>query len=287
MEKGPIIGAGRTADVYAWGNDRVIKLYQSWMPAIAIEREFAITRTAGDAGLPVPAVDQLVEVDGRIGIILERIEGISMLKVLESKPWKFIALSRQLAILHVQMHACLIPAGLYTQRQQIERGIDLATDLSKEDKKNIRGVLAQLPEGGSVCHGDFHPDNIILNSQGPVIIDWMTGTRGHPLGDVARTSLLFQTGGLPPRIPFHLRVMINVSRSVMYSVYFDTYMHLHPATHQQIDAWQLPILAARLFEVENYPQEKCLIMKQIRTIQTRRGADKPTRFARSRNLPKN
>ncbi len=55
MEKGPLIGAGRTADVFAWGDDCILKLYQAWMPANAVEREFAITRLVCDTGLPVPA----------------------------------------------------------------------------------------------------------------------------------------------------------------------------------------------------------------------------------------
>jgi uncharacterized protein (TIGR02172 family) len=263
MEKGSLIGKGRTADVYAWGSDRVLKLYQSWMPAIPIEREFAITRMARNAGLPVPAADELVEIEGRLGIIFERVEGISMLKMLETQPWRFMAASRQLAELHAHMHTCMIPPGSYTQRQQIERGIEMSEDLSDEAKETIREVLASLPEGQTVCHGDFHPDNILLTPHGPVIIDWMTGTRGNPLGDVSRPSLLFQTGGLPPRVPLHIRVIINASRTMMHAIYLDRYLHLHPATRQQVNAWQLPLLAARLFEVENYPQEKTIILRRI------------------------
>ena len=266
MEKGPLIGQGRTADVYAWGSDRVLKFYQSWMPATPIEREFAITCAARSAGLPVPAADELIEIEGRFGIIFERVEGTSMLKVLEAQPWRFGSVAHQLAELHAHMHTCIIPPGQYTQRQQIERGIELATALSDETKQTIRGILAELPEGQVVCHGDFHPDNIILTSHGPVIIDWMTGTRGHPLGDVARTSILFQTGGLPPRIPFHMRVIINATRSLLYGFYLNRYLQLHPATHQQVSVWQLPLLAARLFEVDNYPQEKKIILSQIAAI---------------------
>jgi uncharacterized protein (TIGR02172 family) len=270
MEKGPLIGQGRTADVYAWGSDRVLKLYQSWMPAIPIEREFSITRTARSAGLPVPTADELVEIEGRFGIIFERVEGPSMLKVLERRPWRFAQNTRQLAELHAHMHTCTIPPGQYTQHQQIERGIEMTEALPDEAKERITGVLAQLPEGQAVCHGDFHPDNVLLTSHGPVIIDWMTGTRGHPLGDVARTSLLFQTGGLPPRVPFHMRVIINATRAILHAIYLDRYLHLHPATRKQVSAWQLPLLAARLFEVDNYPQEQKIILKRIEAILKRK-----------------
>jgi uncharacterized protein (TIGR02172 family) len=269
MDKGSLIGAGRTADVYAWGDDRILKLYQDWMPAAAIEREFAITRLAREAGLPVPATEELVKVDGRLGIVFERVRGTSMLKVLETRPWKYISLSRLLAELHAKMHASILPPDTYSQRQQIERGIEWAKDLSEPEKQTIRSILAHLPEGNAVCHGDFHPDNILLTDHGPVIIDWMTGTRGHPLADVARTALLFQTGGLPPRVSFTMRLLINASRALMYSVYLNRYLQIHPASRSEIGSWQLPLLAARVFEVENYPGEKRLILRRIRAALAR------------------
>jgi aminoglycoside phosphotransferase (APT) family kinase protein len=269
MEKGELIGCGRTADVFAWGNGQVLKLYQDWMPRAPIEREFAITRTAHQAGLPVPAVEEVVQIDGRTGIVLERIEGISMLKALELRPWKLAPIARQLAELHARMHTCELPGDTYTQRQQIERGIGFSNALSEEDKRATLALLADLPNGNAVCHGDYHPDNVILTAKGPVIIDWMTGTRGHPTGDVARTALLFKTGGMPPGIPFHMRVLINSVRSLLFSTYLNRYLELHPASHAQIDAWMLPLLAARLFEVEEYPLEKQLILKRIASINQR------------------
>jgi uncharacterized protein (TIGR02172 family) len=269
MEKGPLIGTGRTAQVFAWGDERILKLYQNWMPAVAIEREFAITRTARETGLPVPAAEEIVEVDGRKGIVFERVQGPSMLNVLSAKPWTLIAFSRQLGELHARMHACKLPPETYTQRQQIERGIELAHDLADNEKKTIRQILERLPEGDAVCHGDFHPDNILLTTQGPVIIDWMTATRGHPQADVARTALLFHTGGLPPNVPLHMRLLINASRAIMFKAYLDRYLQLNPVPRSSIHAWQLPMLAARLFEVENYPGEKKMILAQIRALQAK------------------
>jgi uncharacterized protein (TIGR02172 family) len=266
MEKGRLIGQGRTADVYTWGSDRVVKLYQSWMPAEAIEREYAITRAACAAGIPVPAADELMQVDGRMGIVFEYVQGIPMLKVLESQPWKLIAMARLMADLHAGMHSHTIPAGLHTQRQQIEWGIDRGHDLSGQEKETILSLLKRLPEGDAICHGDFHPGNIMLTSRRPVIIDWMTGTRGYPLGDVARTSLLLTAGGLPPRISWQAGLLINVTRGILHAVYLRHYLRLRGASKGKIESWRLPILAARLAEVENYPAEKEIILKHIRAL---------------------
>jgi aminoglycoside phosphotransferase (APT) family kinase protein len=264
MEKGALIGAGRTADVYAWGGDRILKLFQAWMPADSVEGEFTITRLAREAGLPVPAAEELVEVDGRPGIIFERVHGPSMLQVLEKQPGKVLSIARQLAELHVRMHAGILPEGPDGQHQQIERGVAWAKGLTDGEKQAILDILARLPKGNAVCHGDFHPDNILITGNGPVIIDWMTGTRGNPLGDVSRTVLLIQAGGLPPRIPFLVGVSMNALRRVIVSAYLKHYRQLHPASLEEIASWKLPIYAARLAEVENYPAEKASLLRTIR-----------------------
>ena len=263
MEKGPLIGAGRTADVYVWGEEHVLKLYQAWMPAIPIEREFSITRLARAAGLSVPAADEMLQVDGRLGIVFERIPGTPLLKILEARPWELISISRLLAEQHAGMHACNLPPDATGQREQIEQGIAWAKDLSEPEKQAIRAVLAGLPDGDALCHGDFHPDNILITEHGPVIIDWMTSRRGHPLADVARTVLIIQTGGLPPGVSFIMRWLINALRSWLVMIYLARYRQIHSACQAEIDAWKLPLLAARLFEVENYPREKQLMLKRI------------------------
>lgn len=266
MEKGPLIGRGRTAEVYAWGSDRILKLYQAHMPTYLVEQEYHLTRAAQAAGIPAPATDQLVEVDSRCGIIFERLEGPSMLKSLAAQPWSLITSARLLGELHAQVHNCTAPDDLPTQRGQIENGIQAARDLPANMKEAALSCLAQLPTGVSFCHGDFHPDNILMTRRGPVIIDWMTGTRGNPYGDVCRTFLLFETSGLPPSAPLHLRILAKTFTNLILTTYRNRYLQLRPALPKQINAWRLPLMAARLREVEQYPSESRLLMARINTI---------------------
>ena len=236
------------------------------MPAILAGREYAATRAAQDAGVPVPAAYELIEMDGRHGIVFEKIEGVSLLADLQAKPWKMFTLARQLGELHAQIHAVRAPVELPSQRQQIEDGISAARGVEDADKEAVLTYLRELPEGESLCHGDFHPDNILLSEQGPVIIDWLTGARGQPLADIARTSLIFQTAGLAPATPIHIRLMIKISRAFLHEQYLKRYLQMRPTECQQINKWRLPLLVARLCEVENYPHEKQQLLQQINSI---------------------
>ena len=54
MNKGELIAEGRTAEVYAWGDREVLKLYRPWWPLVNIEYEIRICRAVHDAGIPSP-----------------------------------------------------------------------------------------------------------------------------------------------------------------------------------------------------------------------------------------
>ncbi|MBI9050486.1 MAG: phosphotransferase [Anaerolineaceae bacterium] len=264
MKNNLLIGSGRTADVYQHGEGRILKLYQKWISDNVVEQEFNITRTIYDAGFPVPKTFEIIQHEGRFGIVFEHITGISMLDELQARPWNLFTVARQLAELHTNMHEILAPAEFPNQRKQIADGIDAASQINDANKRFLQNHLSRLPKGDSLCHGDFHPDNIILSPHGPIIIDWMTGTHGNPLADVARTCMLFQISGLPPGIPAHMRLLINLFRSVLNRQYLKHYLKLRPAKQQQIDQWNIHILAARLRETENFPQEQSRVLARLK-----------------------
>src|SRR5262245_33786897 len=84
------LAKGFTSDVYAWGKGQVLKLFLSSVPTATIEREFRTTRAVHAAGLPVPAAYKLVEVEGRRGIVFERIHGDSMFRHVQARPWMLL-----------------------------------------------------------------------------------------------------------------------------------------------------------------------------------------------------
>jgi uncharacterized protein (TIGR02172 family) len=239
-----IIGEGLTADVYAWDEGRVLKLFHDHRPSSLIDREFRITQAVKAIGVSAPAAYKIVEINGRRGIVFDRVEGQTVFEYVKARPWKLFAAARQLAELHAQLHGLQAPPELPSQIGRIASGIEAATAVSEEDKQTARRLLGELPEGEALCHGDFHPDNVFLTRQGPVIIDWSAATRGHPLGDVARTSNLFQYANLPESTPLHIRCLFKASRAVLHSTYLNRYLQLHPGTRRQIEEWQAPLRVA-------------------------------------------
>lgn len=246
MRKGQIIGLGRTAEILVWDDDRILKLFRDDWSLSTVKWEENVARTVSDAGLPVPAVHGIMEVDGRHGIIYERVDGPSMLKELISKPEKLEHFANLFAKLHTQMHALQI-RGLPSQRQQLKKKILNAKPLSEGGRKAALIALEKLPDDNVLCHGDFHPDNILMSTQGPVVIDWSDATRGNPYADIARTLLLLQQG--EPQQPFNIgKEQIASMRSLFIDIYLKSYVKIRPVSLESIELWRLPITAARLSE---------------------------------------
>lgn len=70
------IAYGRTAEIYAWQHDHVIKLFHDWFSLENIQYELRLASAVHASGLPVPAVGSIIQVNGRNGLLYQRVDGI-------------------------------------------------------------------------------------------------------------------------------------------------------------------------------------------------------------------
>jgi aminoglycoside phosphotransferase (APT) family kinase protein len=111
----------------------------------------------------------------------------------------------------------------------------------------VTGVLLSLPDGDRLCHGDFHPDNVIATVRGPVIVDWSNATAGNPLADVARSVLLARFGQLPDA-PGLGRALVRALGRLFARFYLRRYCALKGVGRADIEPWLTVVAAARLAE---------------------------------------
>lgn len=255
---GPKFAKGRTADVFRWGERQILKLYREGFPPTAAEREAALARMAHAAGVRTPEVIDVVTVDNRPGVIFQRVDGLTMLQVLSESPWRTGELARQLAALQADLHAREQP-GLPPLHQYLRTAIARGKGLSEETKAAVCATLDSLPDGNAVCHGDFHPANIIMSPAGPVIIDWVHATRGDPIADVANTALVFTHAVLSRDVEPRIRGKIDQVRSSFYGAYVRHYAELRTFTDEQLAAWKLLVAAAGLSQHAPDAQREALV----------------------------
>ena len=262
MEKGELIGKGRTAEIYAWGSDRVLKLYFDWCLAEWAEYEATVQHAVHAAGIPSPKVDEIVHINGRRGIIMERVAGPTMLDVLEKQPWRLSELAGIQAELHAEVHNCHV-TGLEKAGAKLWGMIARATSIPNSSKQWLMTRLVSLPDGDAVCHYDFHPMNVIMSPRGPVIIDWMAASAGNPLLDISRTWLVLTHAAWPFGFPYN--IVITPMRRIFYAVYFRRYRQLRPVDMTLLEECRQVTVAARLGE--NIPAETDLLLALLRLPQ--------------------
>ena len=146
-----LLASGRDADVFAIDDRRVLRRYREGGDVAA---EAAIMAHVARLGFPVPAVYQAQGAD----LVMERLDGPTMLSAFLAGELDAMEAAGCLADLHHRLHV-------------------LPPRLGK--CQDVR-----------VLHLDLHPDNVMLTSRGPVVIDWRNATEGPADLDVALSALI-------------------------------------------------------------------------------------------------
>jgi len=241
---GARLGAGREADVHAWGDDAVVKLYR---PGFGGHRTEAVTLSKLDGHGVAPRLVDVVDCDGRTGLVLERLAGPDMLTLLQRQPWRIFGLARALSTAHLAIHAIRVPGDLPELRQQLTARIHDAA-LPRPLRDFALQVLDGLPDGDRLCHGDFHPGNALVTADQVGIIDWAGAARGVPEADHARTLLLLRWADPLPGTPLLSRALMATGRSVFARSYGRTYTRASPEPLRHVGSWLIVHAAARLSE---------------------------------------
>jgi len=257
------IARGRTADIYDWDAGHVLKLFHNWFEIENIEYEQRIARVIHARGLNSPAVGELLQIEGRNGLIYERVAGSSMLEMLQHQPWKVFQFGKMLARLHAHMHANVSSREMPSQRKKLENKLKAADKLPSPLRTRLLKTLEVMPIRERVCHGDFHPGNILISGKDATIIDWIDVSRGNPVADVARTSIILSGAVESTQIPTRLQKILV---SAFHSTYLKYYFRQHRNGWDEYRVW-LPIVAgARLSE--NIPELEQWLVKQAEIVPT-------------------
>lgn len=165
-DPGPLLAAGRSADVYLLGTDRVLRRYRDpYATDFDAQREADVMTYVRERGFPVPVVYDADRTD----IVMHRAMGPSMLAAVARRPWTLASQAQTLASLHHQLHAITGPTWLSTV----------------------------FGEESTLLHLDLHPENVLLTRQGVIVIDWQNAARGPVGADLAKTWIILATASPP------------------------------------------------------------------------------------------
>jgi aminoglycoside phosphotransferase (APT) family kinase protein len=186
----PPLAAGNVAEVFELGG-RVVKLYRRPEAKPAAFREAAVHAAVEAMGLPVPAVWGTQEFGGRWGVIFDRVDGMSFADRMRGDPAVVPGHLEALARLQARLHEHSADQ-LRELKRQLAANVQKAQHLDDARRCALLAGLAGMPEGERLCHGDFHPGNVLGEVSRPVVIDWPDAVRGDPAADYCRSHLLLR-----------------------------------------------------------------------------------------------
>lgn len=254
------LAVGRTAEVYAIDDERVVKLLKPGFDPSMLDGEAAKTTGALEAGLAVPAVLGRVEIAGRCGLILERVDARSMLDAAFEDPANALDLGQLLGDLHARILNTSV-ADLPNVKDWLADQID-HTDLPLTQRTAAKDALVGLSDGTQTLHNDFHPGNVLITSDGPRTIDWNNAVSGPAAADVCRTVLLMT----PAAATEVTEVTSEIEALVIQfaGAYRRRCLPATGVTEADLAAWRLPVIAARL--AETIAGEHDLLMAEINQL---------------------
>lgn len=253
--------AGRTADVYRWDDSTVLKLARGPEFNAAFEREALALRAASAVPGLTPNLRETVTIDGRTGLLMERVAGVDLLKEIEKKPWRIWSIGRELAEVHVRLNSLRAPDGLRIAREEISRMLQ-SPAVPEPQRAFAVSLLESLPDGDRLCHLDFHPGNLMRGHGELKVIDLASACAGDPDWDFAVTRSLLDLGELPAGTPRWLRMVAGLGRRTLLASYNRRYRQLRAVDEANLQRWTAVFLAQRL--ADEIPEERDRILQRLR-----------------------
>lgn len=180
-----IIGKGKISTVFSDGVF-AYKTYPKDFLTTWIEYEYAIHQTIyNQTQLPLIKYDYIKE--ERL-IKMDLIHGITLVdRMRKQKYKKGLEDLVQLQLTIYDYEDLPLPNAFEVFRNQIHMA-----SLPSTFKEKALESLNQLEIKKTLCHLDFHPENILFDGEKYILIDWTNAKVGNPLMDVARTYIILQ-----------------------------------------------------------------------------------------------
>ena len=192
--------------------------------------------------LHIPRIREVCKIDGKWAIATEFVEGKTLKELWDENPSRAEEYLDRFVGLQIKVHSFTVP-NLNSQKEKMNRKISQSA-LDATTRYELHTRLNSLPSHNKVCHGDFNPSNIIIDSDGiPHILDWAHVTSGNASADVARTYLLFCLD----------------NKYKLADDYLTLFCEKTDTARQYVQKW-LPIVAASQ-SVKGKPEEKEFLLK--------------------------
>lgn len=245
MDLNKVVGVGSQSTVYCL-EKYVIKLFNEDYNKTAVFYEALINTIIEHANISIPKVHEIVNIDNKLAIKMDYIDGISLIDCIYNDRDNLITYIKKMVELQIQLHSKVIELP-FSFKDKLRNKILETQILDVIKKKRLLESLEELPNGKNLCHGDFHGYNILVCNEDYWIIDWVDASYGCPEGDACRTYMIY-----------------SIYAPELAEIYLRIYCEKTNKAKNAITDWLPVIAAARLSEnIENEREQLMALIKSI------------------------
>ncbi len=185
-----LIGRGTNGEVYRVDRENIIKLFQKSVPIEVVERERSLAQQSLIEGIPTAISYSVVMADDRYGIIFELIDADTLSATLKNEPDKYDSYTLKYIQLFKKIHSIKGDPDSFVNIKDIYyEAIEYSRDYySDKELSLLKALVESVPDTGTLIHGDYHPNNIMVQDGELILIDMGDMTIGHPIFDFLATA---------------------------------------------------------------------------------------------------
>ncbi|MBO6230612.1 MAG: anti-sigma factor antagonist [Ruminiclostridium sp.] len=192
------IGRGGHGKVYRLNEETIIKVYHDNSPLSLIEKERDYAKNAFVHGVPSAIAYDIAETEEGYGLVFEMAGATTVGKYITAHPDKLQEYAVKFGTLLKTLNSTEADPKLYGDIKDIYRDrLQKAGEYFTDAENDIfMKILDSVPDGSVMVHGDYHTNNVMVQSDGElVLIDMADISRGNPMFDFAGSYLVMNSGG--------------------------------------------------------------------------------------------
>ena len=182
-----VIGRGACGECYRIDDETILKLYYGDADPAFIEHEKSLSKKAFVMGIPTAISYDIVEANGRKGVVYELIKSKTLGELIrtdDSKLDEYVAMYVDICkkVNSIHTNDPEIPSFKEANRADIAN----VTGITDREREMLYRFIDSVPEGDTCIHGDLNINNIMVQDGECCLIDMGELSTGMPMFDLSR-----------------------------------------------------------------------------------------------------